>query len=52
MRLCFLFDSEQTADGVLSYAKHKRALLAEAKSTAYGDLDAQAFLSILAVVSC
>ncbi len=34
-----------------SYAEHKRALLTEAKSTAYGDLDAQAFLRILAEVS-
>ena len=33
------------------YAKHKRALLTEVKSTAYEDLDAQAFLRILAEVS-
>ena len=33
------------------YAKHKRALLTEVKSTAYEDLDAQAFLRILAGVS-
>ena len=33
------------------YTKHTRALLAEVKSTVYEDLDAQAFLRILAEVS-
>ena len=50
-RLCLCGPELPAGNRALCQAMHERALLTEVKSTAYEDLDAQAFLRILAEVS-